>query len=190
MSARGELHAADLPAATAVRLALAGLAETAELSPEELTARVRARFPQLGALPARPELDAVVESAGLGLRFDEDVYRSAHAARSVTTGLPSRASTSVPAPSEATVSRGDYLGSTLAESRMIPSAQDSGEVRWPWDASRSPGPAPKQATGKSGEEEGATVPTPAPGHHPRRSPPAIRDLRSTEGMSVETGQRR
>nr|WP_246300095.1 BREX system serine/threonine kinase PglW [Actinopolyspora biskrensis] len=116
LSARGELHAADLPAATAVRLALAGLAETAELSPAELTARVRARFPQLGALPERPELDAVVDRSGVGLRFDDGAYRSPHAARSATTGLPSRVGTSVPAPSEATLSRGDYLGATLAES--------------------------------------------------------------------------
>lgn len=116
LSARGELHARDLTASMAVRLALAGLAEAAVLAPDELTARVRARFPQLAPLPRRPELDAVVERSGVGLRFEDGAYRAPHTARSATTGLPSRVASTVPERTEAALGRGDYLGSTLSGS--------------------------------------------------------------------------
>lgn len=116
LSARGELHARDLSAATAIRLALAGLAEAAELEPDELTARVRARFPQLAPLPARPDLDAVVEESGIGLRFADGAYQSPRAERSTTTGLPPRVASVVPERTEETLGRSDYLGSTLSGS--------------------------------------------------------------------------
>lgn len=116
LSARGELHARDLSASTAIRLALAGLAEAAELAPDELTARVRARFPQLAPLPTRPDLDAVVEESGIGLRFADGVYRSPHAERSSTTGLPPRVASVVPEQTQETLGRSDYLGATLSGS--------------------------------------------------------------------------
>lgn len=116
LSARGELHAHDLAPATAVALALAGLAESAVLRADELLARVRARFPQLDALPARPGLDAVVERAGVGLQFIDDAYRAPRRTRPTTTGLPTRMSSVVPERTEAALGRGDHLDRVFAES--------------------------------------------------------------------------
>lgn len=116
LSARGELHPAGMAAHTAVRLALTGVAHNAQLTPEELSARVRARFPDLGALPARPTLDTIVEKADLGLRFADGVYCSAAGAPAATSGLPSRLATALPEPTEAALGRGDHMDRLLAES--------------------------------------------------------------------------
>jgi hypothetical protein len=40
------------------------------VTPEELAAKVASRFPEAEPLPSRPALDAVVATAGLGLRWD------------------------------------------------------------------------------------------------------------------------
>ncbi|RYF60894.1 MAG: BREX system serine/threonine kinase PglW, partial [Comamonadaceae bacterium] len=69
VSGRGELHARSLGPSEALRLALAGLAQTESLTPAEVRARVAARFPELDRLPGRPALDAHVERAGLGLSW-------------------------------------------------------------------------------------------------------------------------
>ncbi|MGH3516401.1 MAG: BREX system serine/threonine kinase PglW [Haloechinothrix sp.] len=116
LSARGELHARELPAHTAVRLALAGLARHATLSPEELAARVRARFPHLPALPGRPALDSIVASADMGLHFADGHYRAEDSTPSSTTGLPSRPPTSLPERTESALGRSDHLERVLAES--------------------------------------------------------------------------
>lgn len=84
--------------------------------PEELSARVRARFPDLGALPTRPTLDTIVEKADPGLRFADGVYCSAASAPAATSGLPSRLATAVPEPTEAALGRSDRMDRLLAES--------------------------------------------------------------------------
>ncbi|MDN5896310.1 MAG: protein kinase, partial [Nocardioides sp.] len=73
VSATGELHRRDLPAPDALRIALGELSPDAQMSPKVLQERVAARFPQLPPLPGRPQLDSLVASAGLALRFDEGV---------------------------------------------------------------------------------------------------------------------
>lgn len=71
VTAAGELHRRDLPAAEAMRIALGDLPTDARVSTKELQDRVAARFPQLAPMPGRPQLDSVVADAGVGLRFDE-----------------------------------------------------------------------------------------------------------------------
>ena len=66
-----ELHALDLTASTALRLALAGTASAVRLTPQEIRDRLRARFPALAPLPDRPRLDELLRDAGLNLHYDE-----------------------------------------------------------------------------------------------------------------------
>ncbi|RVW03217.1 BREX system serine/threonine kinase PglW [Rhodococcus spongiicola] len=93
VSGRGELHARSLGPSEALRLALAGLAQTESLTPAEVRARVAARFPELDRLPGRPALDAHVERAGLGLEWDGTGYRYENAAPASETSLHTRAGT-------------------------------------------------------------------------------------------------
>lgn len=118
LSARGELHARTLPAATAARIALAGIAQNAEFTPAELAARVRVRFPELDPLPARPDLDSIVDSSGVGLHYagDRHVYCVPGNDRRDSTGFPTRSATQVPVPTEASLGRGDHLARLLAGS--------------------------------------------------------------------------
>ncbi|NDL60408.1 BREX system serine/threonine kinase PglW [Phytoactinopolyspora sp. XMNu-373] len=118
LSARGELHRRNLPGSDAIRMALAGLAQNTELTPSELAGRVRARFPELDPLPERPDLDAVVDASGVGLQYlpDRDVYGVPSDDRPDTTGFPTRTPTVQPAPTEASLGRGDHLTRVLAGS--------------------------------------------------------------------------
>ncbi|WP_328825385.1 BREX system serine/threonine kinase PglW [Tomitella gaofuii] len=77
VSGRGELHSRTLGPSEALRVALAGLAQTAAITPAEVRARVAARFPALDRLPTGEALDQMIVRAGLGLRRDEaaGVYR-------------------------------------------------------------------------------------------------------------------
>lgn len=117
LSGRGEVHRVDLPPAAAVRHALAGLSPTEPLTAAEVRDRVRARFPALAPLPARPDLDAVLDAAGLGLVYDEQ--RSAYRARALptdTTGFSSRVPTrNLPADAVRLLAAGE-LGVRLDES--------------------------------------------------------------------------
>lgn len=118
LSARGELHPATLPAATAVRMALAGIPQNAEFTPAELAARVRVRFPELNPLPTRPALDSIVDTSGAGLRYSTDrgVYCAPRAEPQDSTGFPTRVATVVPARTESSLGRGDHLARVLAGS--------------------------------------------------------------------------
>lgn len=89
-SRRGELHDRDLDPASAVRIALGGLAPSQRMTVQDLAERVRARFPDLPPLPGRPRLDRVVEEAGLSLRWDGEAY--AVPSRPADTTVASRAS--------------------------------------------------------------------------------------------------
>lgn len=72
LTSSGEFYSKDdLGDADAIRIALAGLGDTEKLSPHAIRTRVGARFPGRDTLPGRPQLDALVEEAGLELRFDE-----------------------------------------------------------------------------------------------------------------------
>ncbi|WP_257478501.1 BREX system serine/threonine kinase PglW [Acidipropionibacterium jensenii] len=72
VTSAGEFYSRDdLGDADAIRIALAGLADTERLSPNAIRTRVDARFPWRDRLPGRPQLDALVERAGFELRFDE-----------------------------------------------------------------------------------------------------------------------
>ncbi|GAA4742188.1 hypothetical protein GCM10025783_11870 [Amnibacterium soli] len=62
ISSMGEAYRADLDPAHSVELALRGAAAR-ELAVVTIEQRVRARFPDLASIPARPELDAAVKSA-------------------------------------------------------------------------------------------------------------------------------
>src|SRR5204863_1160921 len=87
-SRRGELHDRDLDPASAIVIALGGLAPSQRLTPQDLTERVRARFPDLAALPGRPRLDQVVAATTLPMRWDNDAY--AVLSRQADTTLASR----------------------------------------------------------------------------------------------------
>lgn len=78
---------------------------------------MRARFPELGTLPARPRLDELVEQAGLGIVYDDlsRAYRSPTRAAD-TTGLASRVDTYF-APVGGPVVEIGHLGHRLMESR-------------------------------------------------------------------------
>jgi serine/threonine protein kinase len=71
VSARLELHPRGMAAARALTLSRGALLGSDEIHEAELRRRVAARFPDAEPLPKRPELDALIESAGLDLRYDE-----------------------------------------------------------------------------------------------------------------------
>ena len=70
LSGRRDLHRLDLPAATALGIALAGAASIQRLTPQEIRDRVRARFPALPPLPEGPRLGELIRDAGLDLLYD------------------------------------------------------------------------------------------------------------------------
>jgi len=65
LSARGELYPRGLPAIAAVRLSLGALTGAKKLTESEIRSRVRGRFPESAPLPPRPELDALLDAAGV-----------------------------------------------------------------------------------------------------------------------------
>ncbi len=91
----GDLYARDMPATTALSIALAGVGAQ-PVGVHEIHARVRAKFPALAPLPDRPRLDQLIAGTGLGLIYDESQrgYRSPTRA-SDTLGLASRPATSL-----------------------------------------------------------------------------------------------
>ncbi|WP_158319220.1 BREX system serine/threonine kinase PglW [Actinoplanes xinjiangensis] len=110
---QGELHDRHLDAAVAVRNALGGVAPSQQLTVRDLLDRVRARFPDLPALPGRPHLDGVVTKAGVPLQWNGEAY--AVPSRPSDTTLTSRtAVTSVPVSSAAPTGSAEDI--RLAES--------------------------------------------------------------------------
>lgn len=90
-SRRGELHSRDLAPEAAVGLALGGLDSSQRLTPDDIAAWVRARFPDLPPMPGRPRLDDVLRAAGLEMRWDGTGYAALTRQRD-TTGLASKSS--------------------------------------------------------------------------------------------------
>ena len=116
LSGRRDLHRLDLPAATALGIALAGAASVQRLTPQEVRDRVRARFPALPPLPDRPRLDELIRDAGLGLLYDDQdhAYRQPTRAGD-TTRLSSRPAT-ILREAEPELVSGGRAGHRLAES--------------------------------------------------------------------------
>lgn len=89
ISSIGELYRGDLDPARAVELALRGAA-TRELAVVTIEQRVRARFPEVRALPSRPALDAPVRDAMPYLEWRDEpgkyVMRSSDTASLTHTG--------------------------------------------------------------------------------------------------------
>ena len=104
---RLEVYPRGLDAGRAVRLASGALSGVAQLTPAQVAERVAARFPEAAALPDRPELDALLDTAGVPLRWDDEesrylprrvepagltsLTRRAHPSRVTTGGTTSRA---------------------------------------------------------------------------------------------------
>jgi serine/threonine protein kinase len=116
LSGQNELYHRDLPAVTALTLALNGVGGSQTITVQEVRDRVRARFPVLAPLPDRPRLDQLVQDAGLGLIYDEGQrgYRSPTRAAD-TADLASRQATVTSAPGPYLVV-GGRSGHRLAES--------------------------------------------------------------------------
>jgi len=90
-AASGDLHHRDLSLVTALRLTFGDVASIESLSAKEIRDRVHVRFPALVLLPNRPQLDALIDEAGLQLQFDDrkQAYRTTTRIGD-TTGLASR----------------------------------------------------------------------------------------------------
>lgn len=75
VSSRGELYPRNLPAVRAAQAARLALLSSGGLTDEQIRQRVHARFPAAQPLPSRPELDAVLADAQVGLQWDVDDSR-------------------------------------------------------------------------------------------------------------------
>jgi hypothetical protein len=71
VSPRGELYPKGLEALRALKLAQSAVAGLSCVTPDELRARVRERYPEAAELPDRPLLDGMVRDAGLTLIWQE-----------------------------------------------------------------------------------------------------------------------
>ena len=72
---RLEVYPRGLDAGRAVRLASGALSGVAQLTPAQVAERVAARFPAAAALPDHPELDALLDTASVPLRWDDEESR-------------------------------------------------------------------------------------------------------------------
>jgi len=96
LAGSGDLYPRDLPAATAVTIALSGIGGTQAITAQEVQDRVRAKFPALPRLPERPRLDQLLDQAGLGLIYDDGERAFRSPTRTLgSQGLASRAATSL-----------------------------------------------------------------------------------------------
>ena len=78
VSSRGELYPQGMSAMRAAKLGASSLVGPTKLSASEIRRRIASRYPAAKPLPERPQLDDLLESAGLKLEWDgqEGVYRS------------------------------------------------------------------------------------------------------------------
>ena len=116
LAGSGDLYPHDLPATTAVTIALGGIGGAQAISAQEIQDRVRAKFPALPPLPERPRLDQLLDQAGLGLIFDEAEHKFRSPTRTLgSQGLASRVATSL-APINRTLLADGPSGHRLTES--------------------------------------------------------------------------
>lgn len=98
LSSRQEIYRIGLPAADALRYSASAFAGPGRLTLEDVTERVRGRFPRAADLPPRPELDTLLRDAGIDRVWREGSgpdekggYVSPHSDTRPSTGtLPSR----------------------------------------------------------------------------------------------------
>ena len=78
VSSRGELYPRGMSEIRAAKLGASSLVGPTKLSSSEIRRRVASRYPEARPLPERPQLDDLLESAGLKLEWDGQggVYRS------------------------------------------------------------------------------------------------------------------
>ena len=78
VSSRGELYPRGMSEIRAAKLGASSLVGPTKLSAREIRRRVASRYPAAKPLPERPQLDDLLESAGLKLEWDgkEGTYRS------------------------------------------------------------------------------------------------------------------
>ena len=78
VSSRGELYPRGMSEVRAAKLGASSLVGPTKLSASEIRRRVASRYPEARPLPERPQLDDLLESAGLKLEWDgkEGTYRS------------------------------------------------------------------------------------------------------------------
>lgn len=72
VSSRLEIYPRSMPALRALRLAHGALAGAKDLSEEDVRSRVAGRYPEAEPLPGRPELDRLLEEAGIDLHWSAD----------------------------------------------------------------------------------------------------------------------
>jgi serine/threonine protein kinase len=116
LAGSGDLYPRDLPAATAVSIALSGIGGTQAITAQEVQDRVRAKFPTLPSLPERPRLDQIIDQAGLSLIYDEGERAFRSPTRTLgSQGLTSRTATAL-APLNRTLHADGPSGHRLTES--------------------------------------------------------------------------
>jgi serine/threonine protein kinase len=119
LSPRRELYPKRLNAETALRLASAALATPADesLTLDQIKTRVRDRYPEAEPLPDPPELDSLLERAGIDLRRDPNgVTYHPSPTTAVSTTYPYRArstSSALPAATERDLDEAEKLDRTL-----------------------------------------------------------------------------
>lgn len=89
VSGRLELHPRGMEASRALALARGALLGKDELDEAEIRRLVAARFPEAESLPSRPQLDGLIASAGIEMRYDERTQSYLAPERSRLTGLTS-----------------------------------------------------------------------------------------------------
>lgn len=87
MSARLEVYPKGMDATRALTLS-AGAFAVAEIDPDEVAKRVRARYPEAAALPSRPELDKLVAASGLVFDSQTGRYRRKTESLPTSSGSP------------------------------------------------------------------------------------------------------
>jgi serine/threonine protein kinase len=95
VSGQLELYPRGMPAERALRLARGALHGADALSVVQLSGRVGARFPEAAPLPDRPQLDTLLERAGVELTWDAVAERYRPPSRGALTGVTSNNSSSL-----------------------------------------------------------------------------------------------
>jgi serine/threonine protein kinase len=72
LSSRMEIYPRGMPAARALRLGAGSLLGPKRLPPEQVQQRIASRYPEAEPLPGRPQLDALLEDAGVHYRWDAE----------------------------------------------------------------------------------------------------------------------
>jgi len=103
VNSRLELYRTGLDPVAALRVARRAFVTSAQFSPSSIASKIAARFPEVAALPGRPELDRVLQDAGVELiwREADGVYVSPQhepLATSTSAGSYSRYPTNIGTP--------------------------------------------------------------------------------------------